>query len=127
MRREEWTAAINDLPPIGLKGIRNVVRFDAKKGANEQISAAIDPKFEPGIINGTATFDKTTAEYTVITGVKDLPVTHHVTAIVRFISHHDDESVAFGMVEAEDDGAAESMRFQILKWAQGFYPFLRFL
>src|SRR6266480_1160952 len=111
MRREEWAAAVDDLPPVGLKGIRNIVRFDPKKGANEQISAAIDPKFEPGIIDDAAAFDKTTAEYAVITGVKDLPVTQHVTAIVRFISHHDDKSVAFGMVETEDDGAAKSVRF----------------
>src|SRR5690242_10396676 len=120
MRGEEWTATSYDFTPVSFKSIRNIVRFDAKKHADKKVGAAVYPEFQPGVIDNAAAFDKTTAKDAIVARVKDFPVTHDITAIIGFISHHHNNGIAAGVIEAANDSTTESVCVGVLNWSQSF-------
>ena len=105
MRCDEGLAAVDNLFAISFESIRRVVEADVKQDLDEMIGQSIEKQLHFGIINRTATAHEAAAKNTVVPLVELLPVPHNVTAIVRFVSHHDHGGIARHMGESVGDRA----------------------
>src|SRR5262245_4560925 len=100
MRRKKRSTAIESRLTICFEGIRRIIQRDSKQQAYKQISQAVQAEVEPGIVEQTGPLDEPTSEDTVPALIQQQPVTNHVAAIVGLISHHVDNAISLGAVDA---------------------------
>jgi len=109
MRCDQRSAAIDGGPPIRLEGVREIIVFNSKQALEELVGKTIQEQLNPRVVDHSSTFHEAAAEDAIITFVQELPIAHHVPAIVRLIGHHDYRRVAFHLIEAADNCAAKPM------------------
>src|SRR6266487_2843639 len=85
----------------------------------ERLQFGRDIQLQFGVINRTATAHEAAPKNTVVPLNEFLPVPHNVTAIVRFVSHHNHDGIARHMGESVGDRAPESLRPRIFHGPQG--------
>src|SRR5262249_10126864 len=118
VRRDQRPTTIDNFFAISFKRVGRVVEPYAKQHPYEMVRQPIEKQFNFGITNYAATANEAATKHTVITFVQFLPVTHNVTAVVRLVSHHDDNRITGHTVETTVNGATESMLPAVLHWYQ---------
>src|ERR1051326_5001899 len=118
MGGDQRLAAIDHFATIRFEGVRGVVELDPKEDLEEKICEPVQEQLDLWIIDHPAAFNKAAAKHAVVTFIELVPVAHDVTAVVGFISHHDDNGVAFDRREAAADGAPETIRSRVMNWRE---------
>src|SRR6266403_3816904 len=95
MWRDKGAAPVDYYFAVGFESVCGVIQLDAEKKAQEIVGDPIDEQLNPRIIDDTAALYKTTAKNAVVTLVQLLPIKNHITAIIRFICHHDNNRIPF--------------------------------
>src|SRR5438874_424004 len=109
MRRKERPASFDYFSPVCLEGIRDVVQAHSEARAKKKICQPIYRQFVPGIVDHAATANEARAKNCIPTCVQQLPISDHIAAVIRLVRHHHYDCIPRHMIEAESDGAAESM------------------
>src|SRR5438876_1646005 len=118
MGRNEGAAAVDGLAAIGLEGVGDIIELDAKDQSQKVVAQSVQNQLETWIVDGAAALDESAAEDTVVSVVQLCPIANDIAAVVGLVRHHDHCGVPLHVVEALDDGPAESVAALVLDWDQ---------
>lgn len=109
MRRENGADAIDDFFAVGFEGVRRVVEAVAEEEAHKGVGHAVHEELDRRVIDGAAALHETAAENAVITFVELFTVADNIAAVVGFIGHENDRSIAGHGIETELNCSSKSM------------------
>lgn len=119
MRGEDGADAVDDFAAVSFEGVRGVVEAMAEEEANEEVRGAVEGELEGWVVDHAAVLEEAAAEDAVVPFIELFPITDDIAAVIGFIGHHDDHSIACHGIQPADDGAAETVGTGVFNGAEG--------
>lgn len=113
MRRENGAHTIDHRSSVCLESVCRVVQPMLEEDTNESVGESIQDELRKRIVDHAASADEAASEDAIVTRLKLLPVTHHVPAVIRVISHHDHDGVTGHGIQSPDDRPPKSVRGRV--------------